>query len=176
MHPFKILLIVGLLVVTASQTFAQSSNEGPSVTFEDFAATKEGDLTYKPADWVVWSLSGVGVASLGVGLALYSVGQSDEQTLLDAERDGEGRIRSITQRRAYRVEADAVNRMNTGRGFVIAGAVIGGAAALWYLYGQSSVVTPSGPVENEVVPFGYLPRFELDVSQASWQVKSKFLF
>lgn len=176
MIPLKILIVIGMFASGISNGFAQQSNTPQQIRYEDFDVAGAVAPVYKSADWTVWTLSGIGITSFGMGMALYSVGQSDEAVLLDVGRDSEGRIRSVTQRRAARMEDDAVERIDMGMSFMVGGAVIGGAAVLWYLYGQETIAIPSAPVESRVVPFGFMPRFELDVSRGGMQLTSEILF
>jgi hypothetical protein len=172
----KMITIVMVVLGLTGSVLAQPKLGDESVTFEDFSASSDDGGVQKSPDWSVWSLSGIGIASLAVGISLYAVGQADEASLEGAERDSEGRIRSVTQRRAFRLETEAADRMGTGTGFMIAGVILGGAAALWYIYGQQSEVLPAKPRQNQIVPFGAMPHFELNVRQDVWKLSGTVLF
>lgn len=176
MQAMKILTIAMVLLGLTGPGSAQPQLGDKSVTFDSFTVSTEDGAVFKSPDWAVWTLSGVGIASLGVGIALYTVGQADEASLEAAERDNEGRIRSVTQRRAYRLEGEAADRMDQGAGFMMAGAILGSAAMLWYFYGQEAEVLPAGPSQNQVVPFGNVPQFEFDIGQNRWQLTSRVSF
>jgi hypothetical protein len=176
MKPGTILMVFVLLMGGVSNGRAQHSDQPHSIRYEDFDVSGDDSAIAKSPDWLVWSLSGLGVAGVGVGMALYSVGQSDEDMLLELGRDEDGRARGVTQRNAARIEGDLSERMNLGMGFMIGGAVLGGGAVLWYLYGQEDVERSRVPSENRVVPFGFVPRFELDVDRGGLQLSSSFVF
>ena len=175
MHSLKSVTSVIALLGRASPVLSLPNLDEKSVTFEDFGVSTHDDGDKKSPDWAVWTLSGVGIASLAVGISLYSVGQADQSSLETAERDDQGRIRSVTQRRAFRLDIDASDRLGSGTGFMVAGAILGGAAALWYVYGQESEALPN-PSENQIVPFGYMPKFEMHVSRDVWQLSGQVLF
>ena len=176
MKPRTFLYMFVLLVGLITNAHAQSSDETSGIRYEDFEVSNDALADTKSPDWLVWSLSGLAVASVGVGIALYSVGQSDEDDLLDLERDEDGRARGVTQRNAARLEDDVSQRMNLGMGFMIGGAFLGGGALLWYLYGQNETGIPSDSIENRLVPFGSMPRFELDVTRSGLQLSGGFVF
>ena len=118
--------------------------------------------------------SGLGVASLGIGTALYIVGRSDQSSLEDLERDDEGRIRNITQRNAARMEADVQSRLEAGKGYIIGGITLGALAVAWYYLGRTE--HQSTEATNNVAPFGWTPQWDLRVQSGSLEVLGEVSF
>ena len=176
---FKTLLIsLGIVGVSVGNAHAQSSTVSTAtqiddgITYGDFFL--DSPRANQSADWGVWTLSGLGVASLGIGTALYIVGRSDQSSLEDLERDDEGRIRNITQRNAARMEADVQSRLEAGKGYIIGGITLGALAVAWYYLGRTE--HQSTEATNNVAPFGWTPQWDLRVQSGSLEVLGEVSF
>ena len=176
---FRVLLMVTwLLGLTTGTVQAQpftngdQTENGDGVSYDDFLV--DGSDQSKAVGWGVWTLSGLGVASLGIGTALYIAGRSDLSSLEDLDRDNEGRIRNITQRNAARMEEDVQNRLNMGKGYILGGIALGAIAVTWYYFDTSE--RESLKSSNDIVPFGRGPEWDLRFESDSFEFLGGFTF
>lgn len=120
-------------------------------------ANDDPRLPYRAA---TWGLLGTGVALAITGGLVYSMGQSDEDVILDAAR-ADGVITGITQVEAQRLQ-DSAGRLKTfgAVSLGVAGGLLVGAVVTWLLEPDAPPPCgPAAPVEPEIRPFSLAPSF-----------------
>lgn len=99
-------------------------------------------------------VTGLGVASFGVGLTLLLVSRAEYDELGDPIRDSDDRIRGVTQREVSRQEAQLADRSTAGVVLMSVGALSALGGILWNMTNKtdSSAASPFGT--SPIQPYG----------------------
>jgi hypothetical protein len=108
---------------------------------------------------------GAGVLGLGLGGAVFASGVGDEDLVSNATRDDLGRVVSLNQREALRLQDSASSKQTLGAvGMGVGGALVAAGVVLLILE-PPAVPLPTRevkPAEPEVRPFSLMPTFGPD--------------
>lgn len=103
---------------------------------------------------------GGGVVGLGLGGAVFAAGKGDESVLLDATRDDRGRVVSLNQREAQRLQDSAGEKMTLGALGLGVGGALAAAGILLLVLEPPAAPLPTREVQPktpEVRPFSLAP-------------------
>lgn len=110
--------------------------------------------------WTIGKWTGLvgGGLGLAAGTALYLMGSSDESTITDARRDGEGRVRGVTQSQAATLQDSASTKMTAGAVTLgIGAALLAGGVVLWAFEPNPVTNTPQPESSPRERPYSAVP-------------------
>ena len=152
------LLKLFIVLLSASVLFGQAlASEARTESASEALVWQRPQSAQEPvSDTLPLLVTGLGVASFGVGLTLLLVSRAEYDELGEPIRDSDDRIRGVTQREVSRQEAQLADRSRAGVVLISIGALSAFGGILWNMVNKadSPAAAPFGA--SPIQPYGSL--------------------